>query len=782
MDVRLHDVSCLAGALAQRLARRESQGPWSRKKVAKCIKGPRERKGEKAIAEPPSITVAVPGPFRGPLSYGPGDDGLPEAGMRVRVPLGSRSVVGIALAVEPAPPERTLRPISTILDDAPLLDAHQLALGRWLAQYYHAPLGEALRLFLPPEARKQALSTQVRRSALALTESGKALLRDLQANPDLPALKRAPAQRAALQAFAEGPQLRQALLARGHQSAILKTLLTRGWLEACDAPSTINGGSGSALTLNPAQSDAVTAITAALNRFQPFLLQGITGSGKTEVYLRAMEAALAQGGQILMLVPEIGLTPQTAARLRARLPVPVHSLHSGLAAGRRNEGWEAGRHGQPVVLLGTRSTLFAPLPGLSLIIVDEEHDDSYKQQEGVRYSARDVAIKRAALQGCPVVLGSATPSLESLENAQRGRYQRLRLRERAGEARPPALAFVDLRRHGLEDGFAAPTLEALAHTLDRGAQALVFLNRRGYAPALRCHACGWLADCDRCDARMTVHRDPARLRCHHCERSQPIPHNCPHCGERSPMPVGQGTQKAETVLQRTFPQAPLLRLDRDVVRSAARLQEALAAIAETPGALLLGTQMLAKGHHFPRVELVVVVDGDSGLFSADFRAPERLAQLLIQVAGRAGREQAPGKVLIQTHDPEHPLLQAIVQEGYEAFAEGALAEREALGLPPFAPLVLLRAEAQRWPEVETFLQDAKAALLEAPGAKAQQTLGPVRAPMARRSGLYRGQLLLQGTTRAELHRNLASALPVIDTLPSARRVRWHCDVDPSDTY
>ncbi len=768
--------------MAQRLARRENLGPWSRKKVAKCIKGPRERKGEKAITKLLAIAVAVPGPFRGPLSYSPGSEGLPEAGTRVRVPLGRRSVVGIALAVEPAPPERALRPIGGILDEAPLLDAHQLALGRWLAQYYHAPLGEALRLFLPPEARRQALSTQARQPALTLTDSGKALLQALHADPDLPALKRAPAQRAALRAFAEGPQLRQTLLAQGHQSAILKTLMTRGWLEACASPAHPSPGRGPAPALNPAQAQAVAAITGAFGRFQPFLLQGVTGSGKTEVYLQAMEAALAQGGQVLMLVPEIGLTPQTAARLRARLAVPVHSLHSGLAAGRRNEGWEAGRHGKPVVLLGTRSTLFAPLPRLSLIIVDEEHDDSYKQQEGVRYSARDVAIKRAALQDCPVVLGSATPSLESLENARRGRYARLRLRERAGQARPPALTFIDLRRHALEDGFARPTLEAIASTVGRGAQALVFLNRRGYAPALRCHACGWLADCDRCDARMTVHRDPARLRCHHCDRSQPIPHRCPHCGERSPMPVGQGTQKAEAVLQRTFPDAPLLRLDRDVVRSAARLEETLTAIAERPGALLLGTQMLAKGHHFPRVELVVVVDGDSGLFSADFRAPERLAQLLVQVAGRAGREQALGTVLIQTHDPDHPFLNIIVHQGYEAFAESALAEREALALPPFAPLVLLRAEAQRWPEVETFLKDAKAAFSEAPGAEAQQTLGPVRAPMARRSGLYRGQLLLQGSTRAALHRNLASALPLIDALPSARRVRWHCDVDPSDTY
>ena len=728
-----------------------------------------------------ALAVAVPGPFRGPLTYGlDGQPSPPPPGSRVRVPLGARSVLGIALETLPEPTDRALKPISECLDPAPLLDPTQLALGRWLAHYYHAPLGEALRLFLPPEARRQEQATQARTDALRLTAEGSALLAALGADQMPTALRRAPAQQAALRALGAGPQRRAELLAAGHTAPTLRTLLQKGWVEPCDA--NVPGARAPAPKLHPEQAAAVAALTNDLGAFRATLLQGITGSGKTEVYLRVIEKVLAAGQQALVLVPEIGLTPQTAQRLAARLGAPVHTLHSSMAPGLRNQRWEAGRSGVPMVLLGTRSSLFAPLPKLGLIVVDEEHDDSYKQQDGVRYSARDVAVKRASLQGCPVVLGSATPALETLENARQGRYGHLRLRHRAGQAQAPRQRFVDLRKHGAPEGFALPTLDAITETLSRGAQALIFLNRRGYAPALRCHACGWLADCDRCDARMTVHRDPARLRCHHCERSQPIPGVCPSCGERSPMPVGQGTQRAESLLQSRFPETPILRLDRDKVRSMARLEAELDAIAETPGALLLGTQMLAKGHHFPRVELVVIVDGDSGLFSADFRAPERLAQLLVQVAGRAGREEAPGTVLIQTHDPEHPLLQAVITQGYDAFAEAALEERALLGLPPFGPLALLRAEAPQWPPVERFLTEAKAIVLAAPGAEAQSTLGPIRAPMARRGGRFRGQLLLQGTERAPLHRNLAQALPQIDKLPSARQVRWHCDVDPSDTY
>lgn len=743
--------------------------------------GAQGEKDPESGADGLALAVAVPGPFRGPLTYGlEGQPSPPPPGSRVRVPLGARSVLGIALETLPDPGDRALKPISERLDPTPLLDPIQLALGRWLAQYYHAPLGEALRLFLPPEARRHEQGTQARAHALRLTTEGTALLAALRADQAPPVLKRAPAQQAALRALAAGPQPRAELLAAGHGASTLRTLMQKGWLEPCDA--TAPTAKLAAPQLHSEQADAVAALLADLGTFRATLLQGITGSGKTEVYLQVIEKVLAEGQQVLVLVPEIGLTPQTAQRLSARLSAPVHTLHSSMAPGLRNQRWEAGRSGAPLVLLGTRSSLFAPLPGLGLIIVDEEHDDSYKQQDGVRYSARDVAVKRASLQSCPVVLGSATPSLETLENARQGRYGHLRLRQRAGRAKAPRQRFVDLRKHGAPEGFAQPTLEALATTLERGAQALVFLNRRGYAPALRCHACGWLADCDRCDARMTVHRDPARLRCHHCERSQPIPGECPGCGERSPMPVGQGTQRAESLLQQRFPTTPILRLDRDKVRSMAQLEAELEAIAHTPGALLLGTQMLAKGHHFPRVELVVIVDGDSGLFSADFRAPERLAQLLVQVAGRAGREQAPGTVLIQTHDPDHPLLQAVVTQGYDAFAEAALEERALLGLPPFAPLALLRAEAPQWPAVERFLTEAKGALLAAPGAEAQSTLGPIRAPMARRSGRFRGQLLIQGTGRPALHRNLAHALPQIDKLPSARQVRWHCDVDPSDTY
>ena len=401
-----------------------------------------------------ALAVAVPGPFRGPLTYGlDGQPPPPPPGSRVRVPLGARSVLGIALETLPEPTDRALKPISECLDPAPLLDPTQLALGRWLAHYYHAPLGEALRLFLPPEARRQEQATQARTDALRLTAEGSALLAALGADQMPTALRRAPAQQAALRALGAGPQRRAELLAAGHTAPTLRTLLQKGWVEPCDA--NVPGARAPAPKLHPEQAAAVAALTNDLGAFRATLLQGITGSGKTEVYLRVIEKVLAAGQQALVLVPEIGLTPQTAQRLAARLGAPVHTLHSSMAPGLRNQRWEAGRSGVPMVLLGTRSSLFAPLPKLGLIVVDEEHDDSYKQQDGVRYSARDVAVKRASLQGCPVVLGSATPALETLENARQGRYGHLRLRHRAGQAQAPRQRFVDLRKHGAPEGFPA---------------------------------------------------------------------------------------------------------------------------------------------------------------------------------------------------------------------------------------------------------------------------------------------------------------------------------------
>ena len=526
--------------------------------------------------------------------------------------------------------------------------------------------------------------------------------------------------------------------------------------------------------LNAAQAAAVAATVATLGGYCTTLLEGITGSGKTEVYLALIERALARGEQVLVLVPEIGLTPQTLARFRERLGAPVLAWHSGLADGARARAFERARATTPLVVIGTRSAVFAPLPQLGLIVIDEEHDASFKQHEGFRYHARDVALVRAKHSGVPVVLGSATPALETLANVGRGRYAHLRLDARAGHARPPSVEVLDVRRERLQDGLATATLAAIAAVIARGEQALVFRNRRGFAPVLHCIDCGWHGDCERCERPYTLHRGRARLVCHHCGRERALPQQCPACQGSSLTPVGIGTERLEAGLTQRFAGVPVLRLDRDSARSADQFERVLERAHAGMPCILVGTQMLAKGHDLHRVTLAVIADADGGLFSTDPRASERLAQLIIQVAGRAGRGALRGHVLIQTHHPEHALFRTLLGGGYPAFAREELALREALGLPPFAAQALLRAEARTREPAESFLADAAQALAHA-GVHAA---GPMPATHARRAGYERVQLLLEATRRADLHAALATALPALYRHPLARRVRWSIDVDP----
>ncbi|KFN51775.1 hypothetical protein N790_14125, partial [Arenimonas malthae CC-JY-1] len=529
--------------------------------------------------------------------------------------------------------------------------------------------------------------------------------------------------------------------------------------------------------LMPGQAEALAVLREG-SGFRPILLEGVTGSGKTEVYLQAIADCLAAGRQALVLVPEIGLTPQTLARFRARLGVPVAAFHSGLADGERARAWAAMASGHARVLVGTRSAVFCPLREAGLLVVDEEHDGSYKQQDGIRYHARDLALVRASKLGVPVLLGSATPSLESLHNALSGRYRHLRLAQRAGGARPPSVRVVDVRKRPLRDGLSEALLEAVGACLARGEQALVFKNRRGYAPVLICHDCGWSAHCKRCDAAMTVHAGGRRLICHHCGARATPPNACPDCASLALQPQGAGTERLEKALAERFPAARLVRVDRETTRRRNALEEHLATLGDEPG-ILVGTQILAKGHDLPRLTLVAVVGVDEGLFSADFRAGEKLAQLLIQVAGRAGRAALPGEVLLQTHHPDHPLLGTLLNGGYPAVAALQLAEREAAGFPPFTHLAMLRAEAGTEAEVQGFLQEARAAL---DGREGVSVNGPMPAPMARRAGMARGQLLLEAAQRGPLHAALNAALPALHALRSARRVRWSLDVDPTDLY
>jgi len=525
-----------------------------------------------------------------------------------------------------------------------------------------------------------------------------------------------------------------------------------------------------------AQAQAIERIGAALGRFQPFLLHGITGSGKTEVYLRLIARVLESGGQALVLVPEISLTPQLEARFRHAFPqARIALMHSALQDVPRTAAWMAAARGEAGIVLGTRLAVLASLPRLALVVVDEEHDTSFKQQEGLRYSGRDAAVIRAKLAGCPVVLGTATPSLETWQNALAGRYERISLPDRAVPgARLPELRTVDLRGQELEHGFAGALLAAVGERLARGEQSLVFINRRGYAPVLACHACDWASSCVRCTARMVLHKADRRLRCHHCGAEIAIPRACPTCGNVDLKAMGRGTQRVEETLAARFPQARIVRIDRDSARRRADLVRTLEGIARGEADILVGTQLLAKGHDFPMLTLVGVLDADSALLSTDYRSAERLYATLAQVAGRAGRRERPGEVLVQTRYPQHPLYAALARHDFAAFAQAQLAEREAAGFPPFVHEAALRAEAGKLAQAMAFLEDA-AKLVPVP--EGVRVYDPVPHVITRRADLERAQLLVQSTSRPALQEFLhAWSERLYATAP--RNIRWHLDVDP----
>ncbi len=531
------------------------------------------------------------------------------------------------------------------------------------------------------------------------------------------------------------------------------------------------------LTLNAHQQQAVDAVSASFNQFNTFLLHGVTGSGKTEVYLQIIEKTLAAQQQALVLVPEISLTPQIVERFQARFKVLIGVLHSGLTDRERLDVWVKANNGEAAIIIGTRSAIFTPLLNPGIIIIDEEHDASFKQQEGFRYSARDLAIVRARLEKIPVLLGSATPALESLHNALQNKFQLLQLPERVGNAVHPQYHIIDLRNQKLIAGLAPLLLKNIRQHLDNNGQVLLFLNRRGFAPVLICNACGWVASCKRCDAKLILHQYPPLLQCHHCGSASAIINQCGNCESQKLAPIGQGTQRLEQTLTEHFPDVGIVRIDRDSTRRKGSLQTILDTIHNGQNRILIGTQMLAKGHHFPDVTLVAILDADGGLFSADFRAGERMVQLLTQVAGRAGRAERLGEVLIQTHNPAHPLLTQLTQQNYFNLAQTLLRERMSAQLPPSAHLALFRAEAIAKQHPLDFLKQLSA-LAQKLKVKDLQLLGPIPSVMERRAGRYRAQLLLQATERAPLHQLLKKLVLQIETIPLVRRVRWSLDVDP----
>lgn len=737
------------------------------------------------MSENTILRVAVPAPLYSCFDYlspeGVDPDGL-LPGMRFLVPFGrgERCGVLLELAAESELEIGSLKRASRLLDTEPLLGSDDLKLLLWAAEYYRHPVGDVIASALPVRLRKGMEQATTELPGWKLTAAGKA--------QDPQGLPRAPRQAQILGLLQQQPDdpLSQAeiyLNAGAGCRPILRTLEQRGWIESCETGASKDlsskPGKISAPRLNRDQLAAVDEVHQHGKGFQPFLLDGVTGSGKTEVYIALVERALAAGKQALILVPEIGLTPQLLQRFQQRIAAPIALLHSALSDLEREQAWSAAARGEAEVVLGTRSAVFTPMPRLGLVIVDEEHDLSFKQQDGFRYSARDLALVRARRRDCPVVLGSATPSLESLRNAQAGRYEHLMLLERAGEAMPPQLDILDIRSVHLDAGMSPTLLRMVSEEIKAGNQTLIFLNRRGYAPLLSCYDCGWIAECRRCDARLTYHMGNGVLWCHHCGSQRRVDSACPECKGKKIKPLGQGTERLEEVLAARFPDTGIVRIDRDSTRRKGSLQRLLDEIHQGKYQLLLGTQMLAKGHHFPDVTLVGILDVDQGLFGADFRAAERMAQLITQVSGRAGRAEKPGRVVVQTRHPDHPLIHTLVRNGYGAFAMEALRERQSAFLPPYSYQVLVRAEAKRDGEPRVFLDDAME-LGRSMGDTGVEFWGPVPAPMERRAGNFRAHLLLQSGSRGDLHRLLAGWLPKVRGLKSARRVRWSVDVDPQE--
>ena len=717
-------------------------------------------------ANAPVLEVALDTPLHRLFDYRlPTELGTVQPGSLVEVPFGRTRQVGVALgpAAGSTVDAAKLRDVIRVLDDRPALSPDILRLAQFCADYYHYPLGAILLATLPPRLRNTAAFV-ADAPWLVITEAGR------QAQPSA----RARAQRILLDTLRETPLIRQTLREQ-KQGRHATALVNAGWARwsptlpaQADFQQTASAPSATA-----EQQTALDAMLPSLGRFGVHLLLGVTGSGKTELYLRLIDAVLARGKQTLVLIPEIALTPQLEQHFRRRFPGRrIATLHSGLSEKDRAENWLAAPDCD--VLLGTRLSVFAPLPQLGLIVVDEEHDASFKQQDSLRYSARDVAVTRAKQRDVPVVLGSATPSLESYAHALAGRYQLIELKQRAvSQARLPSIELVDLKHIPLDNGLTRPVLQALGETLARGEQSLVFLNRRGYAPALYCPSCGWVSPCPSCSARLVLHRTTRRLKCHHCGLETPIPAACPDCGNPDLKPLGQGTQRLEETLSALLPSARIRRIDRDTMRPRA-WAELGAAVHGGEIDILVGTQMLAKGHDFPNMTLALILDTDGALYSPDFRATERLFAQLMQVSGRAGRADKPGRVLIQTAFPEHPLFRYLQRHDYSGYARALLTERRQLDLPPFTRQVLLRAEAPTMDAALAFLLRAAAL---APERADVSVFAATPAPMARVANLERAQLLIQSTRRLALQAFVREWRPQLDSV-RPRVARWSLDVDP----
>lgn len=729
------------------------------------------------------LKVAVPGPFRKLFDYLPVRDTnipLPKSGTRTLIPFGTRNIVGIVIEVSSSTDSSPykLKHAREYLDKEPVFDADMLRWLKKIAHYYHHPLGDTLLTALPVLLRKGKEAKALKEIYWQANEGSKETLNSL---------KRAPKQIAIYQFLKQQdvPVNQQSLKEHFQNThTALKALLEKKLVRQIDTPKTSSANIDKHTATTPNiltenQKHVVDSIEAHINEFKVILLNGVTGSGKTEVYIQTCKHVIEQHKQVLILLPEIALTPQLVSRFKTQFDCAIDVLHSGLNDSERFTVWDNIKNNKSQILIGTRSSVFSPFENLGLIIIDEEHDLSFKQQDGLRYSTRDIAILRANALGIPVLLGSATPSLESIANTSKPHYLHLHLKQRAGKAIPPKISTINIKGRQLTEGLSNELIQQIKKTLSRNEQVLLFLNQRGYAPALICHECGTVERCPRCERNMTIHHARKRITCHHCGYEKKLPDTCSSCGHGDLRPIGYGTERIETCLHTLFPDTETIRIDRDTTSRKNAILDLLKQVDNDKAQILLGTQMLAKGHDFPNVTLVGILNADQGLFGADLRSEERLAQLVVQVAGRAGRGEKPGQVLIQTHHPEHELWNTLINQSYDKYAEKALHERKAAQLPPYSYSALFRSESVRLNDAFTFLNELNQTILPFRGLGVE-IFGPVTAPLEKKAGKFRTQLLLMSSNREKLHQCIAHGLNAIEKLQSAKKVRWNLDVDPLD--
>ena len=728
---------------------------------------------------PSVLIIALPVPLYQRFEYLPAKDldyKSYKLGTRVRVQFGARKLIGLIVdkAAHSSLPVSKLKHVTEVLDNEPIFDNTLLELLFWAAEYYQQPIGEVLFTALPSVLRKgkfiaPATNTLYKLSAdknfneeLARAPKQRLIVELLKANPQgLSAdeiAKHTPSWRSTMNAL-----LSKNFVEKLHQEALSTFLATKNGVEK--------------LKLNTEQQQVYEELTTKLDKFNCCLLDGVTGSGKTEIYLSLAKDVLTKDKQILILVPEIGLTPQLLQRIESRLGEKVNLMHSGLNDNERAQTWLATKTNKANIVVGTRSAIFLPFSKLGLIIIDEEHDLSFKQHEGFLYNARDIAIYRAKQLKIPILLGTATPSFETQHNVNKERYQRLMLLNRAQDSSIPDVKLIDMRSKASSDGLSNELIKAMQTELDNNNQILLFLNRRGYAPTIICQECGWIAECSRCDARMTFYKNRNILKCHHCLKEEKVPDHCLTCNSDKLLWLGEGTQRIENRLKEIFPNTAITRIDRDSTRKKNALKEKLNEIHAGKYQIIIGTQMLSKGHDFPNVTLVGILNVDHGLFSTDFRATERLAQLLVQVSGRAGRSTKKGKVLLQTNLPEHPLLNCLLSQGYATFSNEALKIRKECALPPYTFMLMIRARANNVVMTKKFLQDVKSIMMK-DNTRGLTIYGPIPAMMERKAGMYQSQLIIFSLYRKTLQLNLASWTQSITKLPLAKRVRWDIEVDP----